>query len=153
MCMKPLALASVLALGACSSAVVTGPTFQPGPDGVVVVENVGGGNVLHFVGERARLERLGAPVEIRGYCNSACVVFYSLPTACMAPGSRLGFHAPSGGGPLGPSLARSRIESHLRAGVLDEYRREWGTSSEIIRVPREDVIAFDPDVMRCENGN
>jgi hypothetical protein len=148
------AIAAILALALAGCGAVAGwvadtPRFEPDNRGVVVIANDGGGNVENYLSERRRLEHLGLPIEIRGRCASACVIFYSLPTACMASGARLEFHAVSGGGPLGPSVQARQIRDTLRAGVAEAYWDEWRFSDEFVRVPTREVMRLDPAVREC----
>lgn len=147
-----LLLASLFFLSGCVfTPAVTGPSFGPNENGVVVIRNNHGGNVQHFLNERARLERIGAPVEIRGFCNSACVVFVTLPTACMGSGAFLGFHRVSGGGPLGQPLGISRISATLRGEMRRKYDAEWSRSASIVSVNRSEALRLDPEIQRCES--
>lgn len=146
--MRALALLCLFLAGCALAPGVSGVRFKPNADGVVVVANVGGGNVQHFLNERARLDRLGAPVELRGFCNSACTVLYSLPTACLARGATLGFHSVAGA--ASPFYER-RIRAHYRAGIAEGYWNEWRKSEALTVLTREQVTRLDPATKICED--
>jgi hypothetical protein len=141
--MKRFLLLIPIILAACSAP-------QPRVDGQVEIRDDSGGNVQAYLNERNRLEREGVPVRISGYCDSACAIFYSLPTACLAPDARLGFHKATGGGPLGPSLATQRMASHFRGELQERYLDRWSKSETMIRINRETVRRLDPEVQFCD---
>ncbi|MGY6632201.1 MAG: hypothetical protein ACXIU8_00415 [Alkalilacustris sp.] len=63
---------------------------------VVQIRNHRGGFLPHVVDEMQALRRSGAQVRIDGgFCFSACTVFLAVESACVAPWTRFGFHAPS----------------------------------------------------------
>jgi hypothetical protein len=147
-----VSLMAIIAVTGCSqlAAIVDeSPRFEPDERGVIVIANDNGGNVENYLTERDRLKRLGLPIEIRGKCVSACTVFYSLPTACLASGSYLGFHGVSGGGPLGPTVQERQLRDTYRNGIRDQYWSEWRMSNEITKVPAAEVIRLDPEARIC----
>ena len=90
--------------------------------GVHVVRNHGGGRIISVEAQRRRLLDWGGPVEIRGFCNSACVILATLPNACVAPRARIGFHSSNiNFGPVG----NAQIARYLRGGVKKKFLKEW----------------------------
>lgn len=72
-----------------------------------------GGPVDARLDEIAHLDADGTPVVIAGTCASACTLYLALETTCLAPGARLGFHAPTTDGPFGaisPRALRARAQ-------------------------------------------
>lgn len=136
------ALILALALSACVKPVVNES------DNVVIIKNGNGGNVLSHIAERDRLEALGKPVRIEGYCASACTIFYSLPTACMAEGSSLHFH----GANIAGAVWEPRMAEFYRAGIKDKYLAEWRdiVGKPMAAVTREEAKALDPAIQFCE---
>ena len=63
-------------------------------DKPIVIMNNKGGNVVQTMQHREKLVASGRPVEIRGYCRSACTMYITMPNACLAPDATIGFHAP-----------------------------------------------------------
>lgn len=141
-------VALLVLIAACNAVPTEGPSFVPNADGVVIIQNSPGGNVQHFLNERDKLERMGLPVEIRGFCNSSCAIFYSLPTACLRPGARLGFHTASND-PTGHY--ERMIRNQFRAGIRDMYWSEWRHSEEIVSINRDEAMALDPEIVACED--
>lgn len=129
-------------LGACTD-------MRPTPRAVpYVIERDGGGQIISALADRAKLVAWGRPVEIRAYCASACVVFTTMPNACIAPDARIGFHSSNvNKGPVGnPMMAR-----HLRAGVKAKFLAEWQfvPPTEIHWVSAMEYKALDPKTKIC----
>lgn len=73
----------------------------PAAGATLRVSNDWGGPVDDRVKAIARLEATGTQVRITGVCASACTLYLKLPTTCVAPGARLGFHGPQADNDLG----------------------------------------------------
>ncbi len=132
----PLGLAGCIETTDLSSSVVLFPSqnvnapkssgfvgdIETNDKGVHIVRNHGGGRIISVEAQRRRLLDWGGPVEIRGFCNSACVILTTLPNACVAPRSRIGFHSSNiNFGPVG----NAQIARYLRGGVRKKFLEEW----------------------------
>lgn len=76
-----------------------------------------GGPVDARLAEIARLAADRTPVVVSGACASACTLYLVLDATCLAPGARLGFHAPTTDGPFGaisPKDLRARAQQMAR---------------------------------------
>jgi hypothetical protein len=128
------------------------PCFDRRPEPVsapYIIENDGGGQLLSVVDDREMLLRWGGAVQIRGTCASACVIFTTLPNACLAPDLKIGFHGSSVTlGPVGnPQMAR-----HLRGGVRAQFEAEWQfiPPDRIHWIDTAAYARLDPQVRICE---
>lgn len=126
------------------------PAAPSAADPIVIRDNRGG-NVMSAMTRRAELEASGRPVEIRGYCGSACTIFITMPRACLAPDATVGFHAPNFSGtdvisPVGPLIA-----SYYRNGVRQKYLSEWGKTRTVTRITAREYVALDPQTRLCKS--
>ena len=88
---------------------ITSPTYA---QSVIRISNDGGGSLSERVSQIKSIRRSGQRVEIRqGYCNSACTLYLGLPTTCVSPNARFGFH--------GPQIATRGL------GMLPAQFEEW----------------------------
>ncbi len=114
-----------------------------------VISNDGGGQIISAQADRARLRFWTGRVEIRGYCASACVIFTTLPNACLGRKARIGFHSSNVNvGPIGnPQMAR-----YLRGEVKAKFLAEWQyvPQDKIHWVSARDYVQLDPLVKICE---
>lgn len=113
-----------------------------------VIRRDGGGQLISAEADRARLLAWGGRVEIRGHCNSACVIFTTLPNACMGRGLRIGFHGSNiNVGPIG----NQQMAKYLRGGVKRRYLEEWQfiPNTEIHRITAQEYVALDPRARIC----
>ena len=121
-----------------------------GPEDPIVINNDKGGNVLAAINRRNRLEASGRPVEIRGYCRSACTMFITLPNACLAPDASVGFHAPRiPNTQVIPPIVDQLMGSHYRNGILRKWNAEWRHSLKMTRISARDYVALDPQTRLC----
>ncbi|MFO7804522.1 MAG: hypothetical protein R6V30_02480 [Paracoccaceae bacterium] len=116
--MKPMVAATLLCLlVACTDrrdAPVAGETY--------VIRNDGGGQLISAEADRARLAAWGGPVRIEGKCNSACLMFATLPNACVAADARMGFHGSNVNvGPVG----NQQMARYMRGEVRQRYLADW----------------------------
>lgn len=140
--MKWLVLLSVSLLAACNDR-------RPLPSGdVYVIRNDGGGQLISAETDRAVLNLWNGPVRIEGYCNSACLMFTTLPNACLAPGLKLGFH---GANVNVGFVGNPQITKYLRAGVKRKFVEEWQhiPFTEIHRITAEEYVRLDPAATLC----
>jgi len=113
-----------------------------------IIRKDGGGQIISAEADRARLLRWGGEVEIRNYCASACVIFTTLPNACIGKNARIGFHSSTVNvGFVGnPQMAK-----YLRGAVKQRFLAEWQfvPSDEIFWVPARDYVKLDPQSRLC----
>lgn len=137
-----LALCCLVALAGCTDR-------RPLPDGdVYVIRNDGGGQLISAETDRAVLRLWGGPVVIAGYCNSACLMFTTLPNACLAPDLVLGFH----GANVNVGFVGNRqVAKYLRNGVRQRFEEDWQfvPFTEIHRITAADYVALDPETQIC----
>lgn len=114
----------------------------------VVIKNNYGGQIISFEAERARLAEWGGPVEIRGGCASACVIFTTLPNACLGPNAKIGFHRPNVNfGPIGVE----QLGKYLRGGIREKWYERWQfvPNSEMHYISAERYVRLDPQARIC----
>lgn len=139
-----------LAATACTQPEDTGSWVETA--GEVVITNNGGGTILAFTTERARLLASGKKVVLKGYCASSCTIFYSLPNACMAKGSYLAFHGAKAMIGIGETVGNSQLAKHYRAGIKGKFLAEWkNVTKPLVKVQRAEVKALDPATKFCED--
>ena len=117
-------------------------------EGVYVIKNDRGGQIISAEADRALLETWGGPVRIEGYCNSACGIFTTLPNACLAPDARIGFHAANiNVGEIG----NAQIARHLRGGVLAKFLAEWQfvPHDDLHQISAAEYVRLDPQTKIC----
>lgn len=122
---------------------------RPAPNGVpYIIERDGGGQIISALADRARLMAWGQPVVIRDYCASVCVVFTTMPNACIEADARIGFHSSSvNRGPVdNPQMAK-----HMRAGVKRMFLQEWQfvPPDQIHWISAAEYKALDPQARIC----
>lgn len=120
------------------------PTSEP-----YLIHRDGGGQIISAEADRARLMAWGGQVEIRDYCASACVIFTTMPNACIGPNSKIGFHGSNVNvGPIGnPQMAK-----YMRGEVKRMFLTVWQfiPQTEIHWVKARDYVKLDPLVQICE---
>ncbi|MEY1556336.1 hypothetical protein AB3Y40_11945 [Yoonia sp. R2331] len=130
-------------LGACTDRRPP-PTTEP-----YVIRRDGGGQLISAEADRAMLLAWGGRVEIRNYCHSACVIFISLPNACLGPYTQIGFHGSNVNvGPIG----NQQMARYMRGGIKRKYLQEWQfiPPTEIHRISAQEFIRLDPRAKLCE---
>ena len=123
---------------------------RPAPDGIpYVIRDDGGGQLISAEADRARLYAWGKPVEIRGYCASACVIFTTMPNACVGPKARVGFHGSNVN--LGP-IGNQQMAKYLRGAVKAKYLAEWQfiPQDQMHWMSARDYKVLDPLVNICK---
>lgn len=120
----------------------------------VVIANDGGGNINDYRARRAALARVEA-VEIRGKCLSACVIFTTLPNACIGRGARIGFHGtqPKSGIAAVDYWLDMRMGEYLRGEARRLYEREWrhlGGRDEFHVISAQEYKRLDPQIRICK---
>lgn len=123
------------------------------PAEVITVSNDGGGNVNDYIARRAKLAR-AERVEIRGACLSACVIFTTLPNACVAPRARIGFHGtrPKSGIYEIDYWLDSRVADFLRGEVKRRFMADWRHISgerNFHWMTGKELKAMDPKITLC----
>lgn len=129
-------------LGAC-----TDRREPPGAE-PYIIRNDGGGQLISAEADRAMLFAWGGRVEIRGYCRSACLMFTTLPNACLHPRARLGFHGANVNvGPIG----NQQMAKYMRNGIREKYLAEWQhiPFTEIHTITAREYVALDPQTKIC----
>ena len=113
-----------------------------------IISKDGGGQIISALSDRARLLLWAGPVEIRDYCASACVIFTTLPNACIDPAARIGFHSSTVNvGFVGnPQMAR-----YMRGGVKERFLAEWQfvPPDQIHWISAQDYVTLDPKSRLC----
>lgn len=119
------------------------PTTEP-----YTIRRDGGGQLISAEADRLRFLSWGKEIKIRGYCASACVIFTTLPNACIGKGARIGFHGSNiNMGPIGnPQMAK-----HLRGEAKRMYLAEWQfiPQDDMHWVSARDYKKLDPLVRIC----
>ena len=116
----------------------------------VVIANNRGGNVMAAIQRRNQLERWGGPVEIRGYCGSACTLFITMPNACLGPRATVGFHAPRlPGTTIIPPGVDDIMGNYYRGGIKARWNAQWRHSLEIQRITAAEYVRLDPRTRLC----
>lgn len=116
----------------------------------ILIVNDKGGNVMAAVQRRAELEASGRPVEIRGYCRSACTLYLTMRNACLGPNAIVGFHAPRlPGTRIIPPLVDQIMAAHYRNGVLRKWNAEWRHDLNMTKLKARQVKALDPQIRLC----
>lgn len=113
--------------------------------------NDGGGQLISAEADRARLLAWGGRVEVRGRCYSACVIFTTLPNACVGKGATIGFHASNVNvGPIG----NQQMAKYLRGAAKQRYLEEWQfvPHTDIHIISAQEYQALDPQIRICPPG-
>lgn len=119
------------------------PTEEP-----YVIRRDGGGQLISAEADRAMLARWGGRVEIRNYCYSACVIFTTLPNACLGRKARIGFHGSNVNvGPIG----NQQMAKYMRNGVRRMYLNEWQKipPDDIHIISAREYVRLDPETKLC----
>ena len=96
------------------------------------------------------MESSGRPVEIRGYCWSACTLYLTMANACLGPKATVGFHAPRlPGTPIIPPLVDQIMAAHYRGGILRKWNDDWRHKLEMTKLSARQVKALDPQIRLC----
>lgn len=123
---------------------------KPARQAPVVIENNRGGNVMAAIGRRNQLQQWGGPVEIRGYCGSACTLFITLPNACLGKNATVGFHAPRlPGTQIIPPGVDDIMARYYRAGIRQRWNSEWKYSLQIQKISADEYRRLDPQTKTC----
>ena len=146
----PALIGLTLTLAACV-ATTTAPPVEAAPRGKpIVIANNRGGNVIEMVQYRNKLAASGRPVEIRGYCGSACTILITMPNACLAPDGTVGFHAPRiPNTTIIPPLVDEIMARVYRNGILDRWNSTWKHSLKIQKISAREYVRLDPQTRLC----
>ncbi|RCW82117.1 hypothetical protein [Paracoccus lutimaris] len=146
----PALIGLTLTLAACV-ATTTAPPVEAAPRGKpIVIANNRGGNVIEMVQYRNKLAASGRPVEIRGYCGSACTILITMPNACLAPDGTVGFHAPRiPNTTIIPPLVDEIMARFYRNGILDRWNSTWKHSLKIQKISAKEYVRLDPQTRLC----
>ena len=119
------------------------PTSEP-----YLIHRDGGGQLISAEADRADLLRWGKQVEIRDYCASACVIFTTLPNACIGPASKIGFHGSNVN--IGP-IGSQQMAAYLRGEVKRRYLAEWQfiPQTEMHWLSARQYKKLDPQIRIC----
>ncbi|MEJ6397290.1 hypothetical protein [Yoonia sp. 208BN28-4] len=132
-------------LAACSGP----PDAVRGYESPHIIENNRGGYLNDAIAERRRLAAWGGAVEIRGVCNSACVMFTTLPNACLSPDLQLGFHRSSS--PIGAFVGNAQLSQFFRGGVKRMFDDVWSKlpDGEFATISAQEYVQLDPQSRIC----
>lgn len=146
----PALIGLALTLAACV-ATTTAPPVEAAPrNKPIVIANNRGGNVIEMVQYRNKLAASGRPVEIRGYCGSACTILITMPNACLAPDGTVGFHAPRiPNTTIIPPLVDEIMARLYRNGILDRWNSTWKHSLKIQKISAKEYVRLDPQTRLC----
>lgn len=154
----PLLSASLVALvlSGCVEPQLQTPVSQSRPAAAtqrpLVITEDRGGNVLAAIARRNQLEASGRPVEIRGYCASACTLLTTLPNACLGPKAVIGFHAPRlPNTQVIPPVVDQMMANYYRNGILRRWNAEWKHELKMTRISAREYVALDPETRICRN--
>ena len=139
-------LSLICALDACTDRRPP-PTSEP-----YTIRRDGGGQLISAEADRQMLLEWGGRVEIRNYCYSACVIFTTLPNACIGPNLRIGFHGSNVNvGPIGSQ----QMAKYLRGKAKRRYLEEWQfiPPTDIHIITAAEYVALDPRVKICPPRN
>ena len=128
-------------------------TVEAAPRGKpIVIANNRGGNVIEMVQYRNKLAASGRPVEIRGYCGSACTILITMPNACLAPDGTVGFHAPRiPNTTIIPPLVDEIMARYYRNGILARWNSTWKHSLKMQKISAKEYVRLDPQTRLCKN--
>ncbi|GLK63080.1 MULTISPECIES: hypothetical protein [Paracoccus] len=145
------ALALMLGLGATITALPGMSEAQArGRGQPIVIMNDKGGNVVKTIRHRNRLVASGRPVEIRGYCRSACTIYITMPNACLSPRATVGFHAPRlPGTTIIPPVVDELMAQFYRNGILRKWNSEWKYSLKMHKISAREYVRLDPQTRLC----
>lgn len=114
----------------------------------LVISNDGGGQLISAEADRAKLKSWGGEVQLRGYCASACVIFTTLPNACLGPNARIGFHSANLSVPF--LIGDAQMSRYLRGEIKKNYDRTWSKSSDMHWISAKEYVELDPLAKICE---
>lgn len=142
---RALGLSLALLAGALALPAGAQPRGKP-----IVILNDRGGNVMEAIKHRNQLARSGRPVEVRGYCRSACTIYITLPNACLGPGATVGFHAPRiPGTTIIPPIVDELMAQYYRNGILRKWNSEWKHSLKMHKISARQYVKLDPQTRLC----
>ncbi|MDQ7262555.1 hypothetical protein NM680_12190 [Paracoccus sp. PS-1] len=123
---------------------------QRGRGEPIVIMNNRGGNVVEAIRYRNRLAASGRPVEVRGYCRSACTIYITLPNACLGPNATVGFHAPRlPGTRIIPPIVDELMAQYYRNGILQMWNARWKHSLQMQKISAREYVRLDPQTRLC----
>lgn len=141
-----LSFGAVAGLTALPSAVQAQPRGKP-----IVIMNNRGGNVVEAIRYRNKLAASGRPVEVRGYCRSACTIYITLPNACLGPKATVGFHAPRiPGTNIIPPIVDELMAQYYRGGILRMWNSQWKHSLNMHKISAREYVRLDPKTKLCK---
>ncbi|WGR59362.1 hypothetical protein E3U26_00790 [Paracoccus ferrooxidans] len=145
------ALVLALAVGAGVASLPATAEAQPRGKPIVIMNNRGG-NVVEAIRQRNKLAASGRPVEVRGYCRSACTIYITLPNACLGPRATVGFHAPRiPGTTIIPPIVDELMAQYYRNGILHMWNARWKHSLKMQKISAREYVRLDPQTRLCRN--
>lgn len=146
----PAMLGLTLILSACVATTTAPPVAARGSAEPIVIWNNRGGNVLQMVQYRNKLAASGRPVEIRGYCRSACTILITMPNACLGPKATVGFHAPRiPNTKIIPPVVDQIMARFYRNGILSKWNSTWKNSLSMTKISAREYVRLDPQTQLC----
>lgn len=147
-----ISAAIALSLGLAACVATSLPAPAQGRAAPIVIANNKGGNVMDAIRYRNQLQASGRPVEVRGYCRSACTIYITLPNACLGRGATVGFHAPRlPGTTIIPPLVDQLMANYYRGGILRKWNTEWKGSLKMHKISAKEYVKLDPQTRICAN--
>ncbi|MCB5199785.1 hypothetical protein SAMN05428995_102179 [Loktanella sp. DSM 29012] len=133
----------------CGAGLCTDRRPKPQGNRTYVIEGDGGGQIISAEADREMLRQWGGPVEIRWYCNSSCVIFTTLPNACLGPHLKIGFHSADVNRGF---VGNEQIAKYLRGGIKERFLREWQyvPNDDLYTIRARDYARLDPQVRICD---
>lgn len=140
-----LGLSVFLALTAC-----TGQRDFDFSSPPVVIRDDGGGQLISAEADRLKLLQRGVEVEVRGYCASACVIFTTLPNACLGKKARIGFHGSNVSVPF--LIGDAQMSRYLRGEAQRMYIKEWSKIPQTVMhwLTPQEYQKLDPQIKICK---
>lgn len=132
---------------ACQLGLCTDRRPPPETEPYMIV-NDGGGQLISAEADRADLLKWGGRVEVRGFCRSACVIFTTLPNACIGPAATIGFHGSNvNAGPIGSQ----QMARYLRGEARRRYLADWQfiPPTAIHKISARQYVRLDPQIRIC----
>lgn len=117
---------------AAAAVLLTIASVAPAQVRPVIIDNDHGGVVDTFAMWYARLRASGAPVVLRGLCESACTLILTLPYSqvCVEPTASLGFHLATIGDRNEPEVTEALIRRYYPEAV-----QKWLATRKLRSVP------------------
>lgn len=123
---------------------------------IKVITKDGGGNVNTYRQRRAEYARKYREVQVLGKCNSACVMFLTLPNACIGPKAVIGIHGtqPKTGIGAVDYWLDMRVGQYFRGEMRRRFETTWrhrGGAGNFYFFTSKQIRRLDPQIPLCKN--